>query len=217
VNLLVTYLYDLGRDFELHRAIHELCVTSYRKNLAGEWRHVCFEGKFNEGNRELRYGSMLRDVFSKLLELRGNNLLVIDADTLCVRTVEMFGKWDRLTMFNMANARVPYNAFPYHLYLHSAIRYVPAEFDYWEIVETLGIDEYDDAVWAYDQYVWNKMFWAQPGVELERAREYVDPRYCWVPMREYDNLGIPKSEAYIIHFCETRGVQACLARMRAHG
>jgi hypothetical protein len=216
LNLLVTYLYDLGKDYPLHRAIHNLCRASYEKNLKSADYFVTLTGAA-EGKRNQRYGAMLVEVFGRLrlLHSAGHNLLVVDADTLCVRPTEVFGKWNRLAMFNMANAKVPYGAFPRAQYLHSAVRYIPKEFSLWDTGQEL-VDRWDYDMWAYDQYVWNAMFWAQEGVEPERAEEYADPRYCYVPLPEYDNLGVPKSEARIVHFGETRGVKNCLEKMKRH-
>lgn len=215
MNLLVTYIYDLGEKFELHREIHRLCVESYERNLLGDWGHVILRGSFKANRRARRYGLMLQDVFKKLFHLRDNNLFIVDADTLCVRPVEVFGKWDRLTMFNMANARVPYEEFERDEYLHCGVRYVPWNFAHWGYMTSLALD-WDYDVWAYDQYVWNKLFWAQRGVFQSRVNEYVDPRYCWCVPDQYDNLGVPEEEAFIVHFHETRGVKTCLEKMRGY-
>jgi len=213
-NLLVTYLYDLGADFPVHKEIHDLCVASYEKNLRGDWEHVCFTGAFDEGSRNRRYGMMLQDVFGKLFDLQDANLFIVDADTLCVRPVDVFGRWNKLTMFNLANARVPYNAFPREQYVHSGVRYVPAWFPLWEPARVLRAS-WDFDVWAYDQFVWNLLYRSQ-GVDMVRVKEHLDPRYCWCTPREYDNLDVPEDDAYIVHFHETRNVRACLERMRGY-
>lgn len=209
MNLLVTYLYNLSKEFPLHAEIHDLSVASYKKHLRGDWEHVCLRGEFRCDKRNRGYGLMLQDVFRKLPGLNDSNLLVVDADTLCVRPVEMFGKWDRLAMFNWANAEVPYGAFNRTEYLHSAVRYVPSNFAHWAAAAEL-VAEWDYAMWAYDQYVWNVLSRAQGGQDAP------NPRYCWVPLPEYDNAGVPGDEAYIVHFGETRGLQECLEKMRSY-
>jgi len=118
-------------------------------------------------------------------------------------------------MFNLANARVPYAAFPKAAYMHSGIRLLPASLsmETWAVGAQL-VETWDYGCWAYDQYVWNRMYWMQDGKRFEDAASYCDPRYCWCTPVQYDNLGVPRSDAYIIHYHETRGMQMCLRQMR---
>jgi len=211
MNVLLTFLYDLGKDFRLHRAIHSLCFASYERNLLDVESLRVLHGTADS------YSDMLIKVFAEARTIweAGNDVLLVDGDTLCVKPTRMFGLGASLTMFNMACAKVPYGAFPPSAYLHSAVRLLPQTMDpnLWEIGQAL-IDEYDREMWAYDQYVWNKMFWAQAGISYDLARTYVNPLYCYVPLPQYDNFGLRKEDAYVVHYGNTRGTQRCLERMR---
>jgi len=222
VNVLISPLYDLGNRHDLFLQMRGLCAESYCRNLRGMDDHVVMTGTFDGGEgdaravRNHRYGEMLVDMHWRVRALweAGNDVLLVDGDTLCVRPTPWPGG-DEFRMFNMACARVPYGAFPEEAYLHSGVRYFPASMDpaAWTVADEL-VGRWDFGEWAYDQYVWNAMYWAQPGKRLEDARAYVDPRYCWCAQPQYDNLGVPRSEAYIVHYHGTRGLEMCLRRMR---
>lgn len=222
MNVLVTYLYDLGDGYDVVRRIHALCAESYCRNLRGMDDHVILTGTKlgglgdSKAVRNYRYGRMLAEVFWEANRLAedGAGVLLVDADTLCVRPTP-WPEGDGMRMFNMANARVPYGAFAKASYLHSGVRYLPAAIpmSIWAVGAQL-VSRWDCGEWAYDQYVWNTMFWAQDGVDPGEAESYVDPRYCWCAQPQYDNLGVPRSEAYIVHYHETRGLETCLRRMK---
>lgn len=211
MKILLTYLYDLGKDFRLHRAIHSLCSASYERNLLDVEELRVLKGEAHD------YSDMLIEVFAAARTIweAGNDVLLVDGDTLCVKPTRMFDLGDRLTMFNMACASVPYDTFPKDAYIHSAVRLLPQTMNsgLWKLGQAL-MDVYDREMWAYDQYVWNSMFWAQPGLSFDCAKTYVNPLYCYVPLPQYDNFGLAKKDAYIIHYCNSRGTRRCLERMR---
>jgi len=224
VNLLVTFLYDLGSNYALHRQIHALCVKSYRRNLWGVDEVVTLEGCTPNpysvhprlSGKAAAYGEMLRDVFARVEALwyKGHSVLLVDADTACVRPTP-WPEGSSLRLFNEGNCWVPYGAFPREQYRHAGVRYLPASMaeDLWDVAALL-IERWADDIWAYDQYVWNAMYWAQAGLVPGWTPEPLDPRYCYVPLPDYGNLLLSQGDAYIMHYGETRGLAACLRKMQ---
>ena len=221
MRVFVTLLYDLGREYQTQVEILDLCLASFRKNLDAD-EFVTFRGTILSGAgsaeavRNWRYSEMLIDAWQQLRDLwsSGVDILFADGDTLCVKPTP-WPDGDGMRMFNLACCKVLDRAYSRRSYLHSGVKLFPQSMDpkIWDVGQRI-FDAYDRNTWAYDQLVWNRMFWAQDGLELKRAREYVDPRYCWVPLREFNNLGVSRSKAYIVHYGETRGMKMCLKRMR---
>lgn len=220
MKLFVTYLYDLGGRFDLHKQIHDLCRASFQKHLDAQ-DYLTFRGSLRGGQgsrkavRNHRYSKMLMDLFQKVRALwdQGHDILLVDGDTLCTRSTP-WPQGDDMRMFNMANALVPQNAYPRSTYLHSGVKLFPQTMDpaLWDVGQAM-FDAYDCKTWAYDQLIWNRMFWAQPSKLQQNARSYADPRYCWCVPHQYDNLDVKREHAYIVHYCATRGLEKCLQRM----
>lgn len=222
VNILVTYLYDLGGDNATYERIYDLCLDSYKKNLQGVDRFMTFTGTIQpkgtgKSRRSRVYGEMLIDLFNKTHELwsDGANVLLVDGDTMCVRPTP-WPEGQDMRLFNFANAQVYKGAFPKHCYLHSGVRYLPETMpsDRW-LVGGWRVDDWNFDFWAYDQYVWNCMFWIGPPHRFPDVDQYVDPRYCWVAAKGFSNQRISIEEAYILHYCSTRGARRVLKRMEA--
>lgn len=220
MNLLVMAIYDLGHRPAKHREIFEMSKASYEQNLLGVDQIVVLEGQVlsrrkNRADRNRAYGQMLREVYEEVSHIwaEGNTVLKVDSDTLCMRPTS-FPTGDDMRLFNLANAKVPYEAIPRESYLHSGVVYLPEEMDptCWEI-GAAAVDQWDDEQWAYDQLVWNLMFWHQVGYKYAKAKDYLDARYCYAPLSDFKNLGISSEQAYIMHFCETRGLLHVRSKM----
>ena len=226
MNILVTMIYDLGKNYSTHKRIHDLSLKTYEGHLQNVDDIVTLEGAFERAESPRRrvklrhraevYGQMFAEAYWRVQDLwgQGNNVFWVDADTLCVRETP----WPRgrdMRLFNMANATVPYELMPETCYLHGGVRYFPATMDgtCWEMGD-IAVELWDHSCWAYDQLVWNLMFWSQESYERDKAQHYVDPRYCWCDAKQYDNLGVPREKAYIVHYHQSRGPQMCLKRMR---
>lgn len=225
-NILLTYLYDLGKDphdlgkdYGVFTKIHELCVASFADNLAAIDEHIILRGRFHHQPNTpwtITQNKMNEDVYWKTYELfRGRpcNILLVDSDMLCVKPTEIFGKFDKYSLFNVAGCDAPLEL--ESLCLNSAVRYFPATMDksVWE-VGTEYAKQWEEyaGVWAYDQYVYNQVFYAQ---DVGNAEDFLRP---WLnfnaPVRgRIDNRGTSIRDAHIIHFHSSRGARETLEIM----
>lgn len=210
-------LYDLGADYETHAAMHKISHASFVRNMDAD-AILTLEGRVErEETRAQTYRPMLERLFavSQDLWFQGHDLLLVEADMLCMRPTP-WPEGREMRLFNFADCKVPapFPVIPRHAYLHSGVKFLPQTMpDYrWSICDTYVAKWRDE--WAYDQFVWNVMFWVGPKHQYKYAAEYVDPRYCWCTPRKFDNLRVPREKAYIIHYHGTRGPQKCLLKMR---
>lgn len=187
----------LIRPYGVYDELAGLARHSFRKYMAGEWdEYIHWKDDWTELWKSMFY--RCRD-FSR----SGANVFVIGADTIAVKPIQVFGKYNQLTMFWHTDppARKPFPG-----YMNSELLYIPAHLDerLWRIGEKMVVDV--SAKWDYDriQVIWNHMFWAQKPVPT------LEPEMHWSP--EVPST-IAESEARIIHFHASRGPEKALAEM----
>ena len=179
-NLVISPLYRLDgcpKAYPYFQQMEPLCVRSFRKNLVGMDDFVLME---NQGGC-VSYVPMFEDIFHRTRKLweEGHNILFTDIDALCIRPLKIFGEYDQFRCFALTDGNKYPDQFP--AYFLSGTRYFPREMDagLWDVGGELWEKKQEnlkDSGWDYEQYVWNHMFYSQPGVR-ENHQEYVRNEY----------------------------------------
>lgn len=164
----VYHLTDWSRAYPWFVKMSKLCAASFRKNMVDVDDVV-----FLSGHRPIRhYVEMFKDIFDQTQEMhrQGHNLFFTDADALCVRPVSMFGQYSDFRLFSKAEGARFTDRFP--VYMLSGSRYFPQTMDskLWQVGESIWKREPEErdrifgSHWDYEQYVYNHMFFSQPGM-----------------------------------------------------
>lgn len=173
MNLVIMPVYKLKMWPAVHPwfvQMSELCAASFRLNLADVDDVVILE---NRGQEFESYVHMFHDIFEQTYDLwkEGHNLFFTDADSLCVRPFKAFGVYDDFRLFSQCEGNRFEGTFP--AYMLSGSRYLPQTMDegLWDVGRDVWAREQGEELggvfgshWDYEQYVWNHMFFAQPGV-----------------------------------------------------
>lgn len=194
-NIVVSPLYFVKEREEVYpifKKASQLCKLSFEKNMIDIHEFVLFE---NDGQEFNTCVDMFFDIFKKTYNLwrEGHNIFFTDIDALCIRPTLVYGLFENFICFadsvklygsQKTNDRFA-DEFP--MYFFTGSRYFPKDIpeDIWYIGFELwknrlsfkwpalsfkwpaqNLIEY----WDFEQYVYNKMFYAQPNM----IREYKD-------------------------------------------
>lgn len=223
-NILVTANYNLINknlgpnqfEFEKYREITNLCVESYKRNLAELDEVILLEG--NASN----YHRMFEAIFYKTTEIyktKDCNMIWTDSDCICVKPTEIFGKYDYFVMFDSQDVFCAYNSIDPKCYAHlkpwmmSNIRYYPRgkiTEKIWEAAYCVA-EEWKD-VWAYECIIYNAMFHAQ-GFSKEQINRLINPLLNCQYQRGQTDWGIME-KAHIIHVQSSRNRDIAIDKMR---
>lgn len=208
MNRLVYLLYRLNTApnvFEQYQEMAELSLRSFRRHLAGSWQAELLQGDYSSEGFLQGVNLMYRDTFVQLeaWHAQGDNTLLLDQDTLCLRPTEIFGRFKHLMLFYLTDPPVD-EVGGFAPYLNAGIVYVPASMPprAWRPMHRdLGAMR----AWDDSQRIWNEMFYGQdPVPELH-------PELHWSPNVP---TPLPRGDAHIIHLNSTRGSAAALGQMR---
>jgi len=214
MNVLATMLAPVkGADMGLLRRMRAICEKSYQKNLYGleRIRHI-------EPDKEYPNAPVLfKDRHVKARELwdEGHNVLLVDLDTVCIQPTVIFGA-QHFRMFGLTNQDAPSRQdISEGHYMNAGVMYLPQSMDkrLWDIQQAL-LEQWDDSLWSYDQYVWNRMFWAQEVHGwFHPEMNYAEP--CDnLHSGDQPNGGLRWWKANIIHFHASRNPEEALQAMR---
>ena len=231
-NILATVLYEITEPMygkaktEDYKEMHKLCVDSFKKNLVGLDETVTFRGVTEN------YHDVFQGKFYHLMDLHRSgdvNILYVDLDNLCVKSVEIFGKYDDLNLFCISSDlgfRSSLNKYIDPVLLNKMepwfvtnVKYFPSTMDngLWDVGKEL-VEQWKP-VWAYECLIYNAMFHAQA---IKNVQEYHRPEYSYQlppkPKRSNRIQGyintISFEQARIIHFHSTRGSGRTIEEMR---
>ena len=171
--------------WEALEKIVDICAASFKQNLKDCHDVMIF--------RDPEYFETPARMFRKIFDLShaiwkgGDNLLFVDADSLCIRPTEVFNlPENQFRLFGSAGDITRFEKyFPY--YFLSGVRYLPSGMDpaLWDLGEQLW-EEFDKECalnplwrehnrWDFEQYVYNRMFYHQRGVK-ERYEDFVNTK-----------------------------------------
>lgn len=203
---------DRSQEGDLHSIYSEIQKVSYasfRHFLQGDWEYRLFHVEVSNVLDVFKFK------FEKLYELGHSepcNILYCGLDTQMLKPTDMFGKFDRMSMFNYTDPRSN------RLFEHNFncdVLYYPAGFDeqWWDY--TLEQSK-NLKVWEDEQNVYNHVMWNQcPGIQIQ---DMLAPALAYQgfmigdvrdPNLERNNQwnGIDINQAHIIHWHSSRGAQ----------
>jgi hypothetical protein len=165
-----------GRGLRTYSALQRIkgfAQESFQRHLVGmdEFRWMDAPRYFETPS------AMFRHIFLEVRKIweQGNNVLFVDADSLCIRHTEVFGLYDNFRVFATTGDTSRFkDQFPE--YLLSGVRYFPSTLsrEVWDVGERqwekfaveidtnplwIAVDR-----WDYEQYIYNLMFYSQPGI-----------------------------------------------------
>ena len=140
----------------------------------------------------------------------GHNVLYINSDMLAVKPMDVFGKYDKFTLFWKTD---PAQTVDFPVQFNGGQVYVPSTLpqEIWDF----GFEKYKELLsqnpvpWATDQTVFNHMLYKQ-GFPPE---EYMDNTMHYLDKTPAANV-ISKSEAKMLHYYGTRGRREAYENMQ---
>jgi hypothetical protein len=183
--------------------MYHISRSSARKFLQGDWEEI----KFTAPVRDARMYQIAQWYVIKELWYREPcNILAMGADTLFIKSTELFGCYDSMMMFNYTDPK-SHSEFPN--YFNDDIRYYPAKMnpEVWAVGERHmeGWFTHSEGNWAWGQLVHNHQFWSQ-NIKLE---DVLDPAMAWQAFslnqqhgNQWNNCDI--QQAKILHFHGSR-------------
>jgi len=210
-NIFMTACYEVGSmygnaKYEDYKKLTEICCGSFIKNLKGLTEVIILEGKkenFHELFKELYY--KVKDIY---LKNQPCNILFADSDTICLKPVDIFGKFDKFSMFLIANEfhqsfeneECRKLAQPLYPWMMANLRYYPAGLSnsIWDTPDDLAFSWRND--WAYDCIIYNTMFHSQGITNFD---DYHIPEWNRLIIGGITDEQINNSN--IIHCAATRG------------
>lgn len=193
------------------KQMRELALRSYRRNLLGDWEIIVLDGDFSnlyEHGSYVANNAHFQDAYKRIKRLwsKGNSILFISADTLCVKPTRVFGEFQNFGMFWHTD---PKSAYGFERYLNSGITYFPMSMSpiVWEVGDLMWKNMELDQSWDKSQIIYNHMFYSQ---DMD-YQKYMRNELHWATYTENE---IPKEEAHILHYHGSRGVGSALEQMR---
>jgi hypothetical protein len=221
-NILITACYEVDNMYgttnkESYKELTMRSVNSFIRNLVDLDEVIILTGK------KWNYHQLFQDIYWQIRTIQQNrrpcNILWSDSDNFCVKPLEVFGKFDKFSMF--FNIEFFKNEFVYDSckyltkdlspWMMANLRYYPETMDkkLWDIGDDLTYSWIED--WAYECIIYNKMFHAQGITDFS---EYIKPEWnvqCEGPAGMISPEMV--RDATIIHCHSTRGSDMAIEKM----
>jgi hypothetical protein len=220
-NLLITAQYEVTNMYgttkpEDYKELTDRCLKSFTKNLKDIDDTITLIGEVNT------YHELFQQIYKHIRQIykdqRPCNILWVDSDNICLRPVEIFGKFKDFAMFYSVEQyrtsfvmeeclKLTKNLSPWMM---ANIRYYPNNMKQfiWEIGDDLAYSWIED--WAYETIIYNAMFHGQ---KID-ANEYIKPE--WNVQGEGSLESITKElikDAVILHCHSTRNSGLAIQKM----
>ena len=172
-NFLVKTLYQINKNhgganpwmldntFEYYRKMQDLSIESFQKNLTGDWKLIEFGGEFD--NLQLALIESIRQIQQFWHDQYPCNILYTDPDTLCIKPLDVFGKFEEFRLFTEND---PLEQLQYH---NSGVKYYPStiESKFWNQIQQ-EINTWDFSKYDTEQTIYAKLMWEQPNLHINR-------------------------------------------------
>ena len=199
---------DFGTDYTKWDALTQIGKNAWEsavENVLGADEVVLFHANLHVKSHQ----EMERMILQKCLDLheQGVNILLLEADTFCLKEVNLFNKGiDFLQLFSLAGTE-DHPTIPAQFNLNSGVIYWPAEATKpKEIIRNELMSEWP-ATWAYYQNIWNKAFYSQFDsfeIGIKSLSNFGNGTFNWF----YGNTPgqIQIDNAVIAHFFTSKGL-----------
>ena len=203
--------------FDSYLAMHEISTATYQHFLQGEWELKFVTGEVDQINQAFERTFW---AIHELWHSEPCNILYTDPDTIAIKPVEFWNKYQHFLMFNHTDPKQfnrpnPYNR-SYSHFFNAGVRYFPSTMS--KSIWQLGADmaqTWDYATYDTEQIILNAMLWDQ-GVSFDEA---FDPTVAWQLFSPDFNMlqqwnDCPIGDARILHLHSSRGALDRLGFMR---
>ena len=159
--------------------MHELSVESFKKNLLGDWELISIMDPPQETlQHAFRYTARLtRKIHQEHAPCR---ILYADPDTLCIRPLEIFGRFSEFRLFDQMDQRTQPISEKWDGYWCCCVRYFPEGLDnkFWHGMKR-KMQKWDYGRYDYEQEMYRQMMWEQA---IDRDAWQSDIQYAWTSM-----------------------------------
>lgn len=202
--------------FESYLKMHKISAASYQKFLGGDWELKFITGDVGQINEAFERTFW---AIHELWHSEPCNILYTDPDTLAIKPVDFWDRYQHFLMFNHTdpkqfNKSNPYNR-QYKDFFNAGVRYFPATMNesIWQLGTTMA-KTWDPSTYDTEQIILNAMLWDQ-GIVLNEA---LDPTMAWQLFHPDLNFGqawngCSIQDAKILHLHSSRGADGRLAFM----
>jgi len=207
-------------EANVYGEMYEISRRSARKHLQGEWEEVLFTAPVRDARMyQISQWYTIKELWHK----EECNILAMGCDTLFLKPTEIFGKYNKMMMFNYTDPK-KHQEFPH--YMNDDIRYYPADMDpdVWAVGEEKmqGWFEHTEGNWGWGQLLHNYQFWSQditiqealqPHMAYQGPDLYIDQ---WEARKQHSNIwnGCELKDANILHLHGSRNSEGKLALMK---
>ncbi len=193
-------------DHKIYQDMYKISRATAKHFLQGEYEEVCVDTPVLDARlHQISVWYAIKDLWHK----EPCNILCMGADTVFIKPTEVFGRYNKMMMFNYTDPKTHPEA---KNYFNDDIRYYPAEMDpnIWEIGERLMEKWFvhTENNWACGQLIHNHQLWSQD-LKLE---ETLDPTMAFQVLNFDENLdsiwnGCGFDQANILHLHGSRGIE----------
>jgi len=183
--------------FSSYRVMQDLSIVSFKKNLQGDWQLIELGGEFSRLSYALRYVmAQTKKIWKTHYPC---NILYTDPDTLCIKPLDLFGKFFEFRLFTDGH---PLSRKQYH---NCGVRYFPKELTdaFWESIDS-KMSQWDHKKYDYEQETYIDCLWEQPSLykQLSQPQSHVVKQITHKGHDAYNNY---YSDAAILHVHASRG------------
>ena len=176
-NFLVKDLYKINQSmaiepiafknsFDEYKKMHKLSVQSYQKNLLGDWHFLEITGEKNN------IQDCFKNTYSYIKELwhtnRPCNILYTNADTLCIKSLDIFNKFSDFRIFTDENP------IRQGQYINAGVKYFPADLsnEFWNKFDN-EYSNWIDEDWLYEQNMAINLMFSQTNFDHEKSQDWI--------------------------------------------
>lgn len=158
---------NLKNSFDEYKIMHELSIQSYRKNLLGDWQLIEITGDKNT------IQDCFKNTYRYIKDLWHDNypcnILYTNADTLCIKKLEIFGQFTEFRLFTDSNPIQQQGQ-----YINAGVKYFPSQLtpQFWEKFET-EYSNWADNDWLYEQNMAINLMFSQNNFDYEKLQDWV--------------------------------------------
>jgi hypothetical protein len=216
-NYFIQALYDSGNveRNSLYKQMLYVSSKTFLQNLEGVFtcRELAYSYDRNMQNNLFR---TFKDI-NKLWK-ENANIFYADVDTLCMKPIDIFGKYFQFSEFWISD---PPSLPDHPKNMNSGIKYFPAEtakavMDYGEVLVDKFLEEKNEnSPWALDQEIYIKMLDKQ-GIPFEK---FMDNSLNWINFNAVNSTGlniIERKDAKVLHFHSTRNASETVKIMEEY-
>jgi hypothetical protein len=157
--------------YDVYSKMQNLSIKSFEKNLSGDWELIYVtETVQSTGEGFSRLMKKTQEIWYDNYPC---NILFSDPDTLCIKPLNIFGRFSEFRMFSTLSEPIE----P-HYYWNCGVRYFPTSLTsvFWNNIDRY-ISNWDYDTYDYEQTCYKDLMWSQAGLRLNRPQHNIVEQY----------------------------------------